>query len=244
MPTRDYQIASNGNLAVPNTTGGNSSEHTAMAKVGTGIYIAYYDAASTTLKLAYSKSPLLATGLANTNTGLGTGGAAWSTLEVDNGTLTGQYVSMVAAGSKLYIVYHDAANSALKLAVVETSGAAAVVTSEVIVDAYQSVGYKTGITMVNGLPYISYYNNAQAGTKSTIKLAYPKDAAAIAQPGAETSGAFTGNWIARYIPSVSVPNVGIPEFNRVMIDNYNEGGTNKPVLAWLGEPFIEYTKMK
>ena len=244
MPTRDYQIASNGNLAVPNTTGGNSSEHTAMAKVGTGIYIAYYDAASTTLKLAYSKSPLLATGLANTNTGLGTGGAAWSTLEVDNGTLTGQYVSMVAVGSKLYIVYHDAANSALKLAVVETSGAAAVVTSEVIVDAYQSVGYKTGITMVNGLPYISYYNNAQAGTKSTIKLAYPKDAAAIAQPGAETSGAFTGNWIARYIPSVSVPNVGIPEFNRVMIDNYNEGGTNKPVLAWLGEPFIEYTKMK
>lgn len=246
MPTRDYQIASNGNLAVPNTTGGNSSEHTAMAKVGTGIYIAYYDAASTTLKLAYSKAPLITgmTGWDADKNGLANTSAVWSTLEVDNGTLTGQYVSMVAAGSKLYIVYHDAANSALKLAVVETSGAAAVVTSEVIVDAYQSVGYKTGITMVNGLPYISYYNNAQAGTKSTIKLAYPKDAAAIAQPGAETSGAFTGNWVARYIPSLSVPNVGIPEFNRVMIDNYTESGINKPVLAWLGEPFIEYTKMK
>ena len=251
-PSKDFEIAGNGNLAVPNTTGGNSSEHTAMAKVGTGIYIAYYDAASTTLKLAYSKAPLLATGLANTNTGLGTGGAAWSTLEVDNGTLTGQYVSMVAAGSKLYIVYHDAANSALKLAVVDTTKENDTthkldensITSKVIVDAYQSVGYKTGITMVNGLPYISYYNNAQAGTKSTIKLAYPKDAAAIAQAGAETSGAFTGNWIARYIPSLSVPNVGIPEFNRVMIDNYTESGTNKPVLAWLGDPFIEYTKMR
>ena len=240
-PGKDFEIAGNGNLAVPNTTGGNSSEHTAMAKVGTGIYIAYYDAASTTLKLAYSKSPLLATGLANTNTGLGTGCAAWSTLEVDNGTLTGQYVSMVAAGSKLYIVYHDAANSALKLAVVETSGAAAAVTSEVIVDAYQSVGYKTGITMVNGLPYISYYNNAQAGTKSTIKLAYPKNTASIGLAGADTNGAFTGNWISMYIPSIGVPNVSIPEFNRVMI---NVDSSAKPVLAWLGDPFIEYTKMK
>ena len=245
MPTRDYQIASNGNLAVPNTTGGNSSEHTAMAKVDTGIYIAYYDANSTTLKLAYSKAPLLTSGLADT-------AAAWDTLEVDNGTLTGQYVSMAAAGTKLYIAYHDASNAALKLAVIDTTKENDTthkldensITSKVIVDAYQSVGYKTGITMVNGLPYISYYNNAQAGTKSTIKLAYPKDAAAIAQAGAETSGAFTGNWIARYIPSVSVPNVGIPEFNRVMIDNYTESGTNKPVLAWLGEPFIEYTKMK
>ena len=236
-PTDDFKIASNGNLALPNTTGGKSSEHTAMAKVDTGIYIAYHDANSTTLKLAYSKAPVDSDGLADT-------AAVWETLEVDNGALTGQYVSMAAAGTKLYIAYHDASNAALKLAVVETSGAAAVVTSEVIVDAYQSVGYKTGITMVNGLPYISYYNNAQAGTKSTIKLAYPKDAAAIAQAGAETSGAFTGNWIARYIPSVSVPNVGIPEFNRVMIDNYTESGTNKPVLAWLGEPFIEYTKMK
>ena len=245
MPTRDYQIASNGNLAVPNTTGGNSSEHTAMAKVDTGIYIAYYDANSTTLKLAYSKAPLLTSGLADT-------AAAWDTLEVDNGTLTGQYVSMAAAGTKLYIAYHDASNAALKLAVIDTTKENDTthkldensITSKVIVDAYQSVGYKTGITMVNGLPYISYYNNAQAGTKSTIKLAYPKDAAAIAQAGAETSGAFTGNWIARYIPSVSVPNVGIPEFNRVMIDNYTESGTNKPVLAWLGEPFIEYTKMR
>jgi len=253
-PSKDFEIAENGNLAVPNTTGGNSSEHTAMAKVGTGIYIAYYDANSTTLKLAYSKAPLI-TGMTGWNAdknGLANTSAAWSTLEVDNGTLTGQYVSMAAAGTKLYIAYHDASNAALKLAVIDTTKENDTthkldensITSKVIVDAYQSVGYKTGITMVNGLPYISYYNNAQAGTKSTIKLAYPKDAAAIAQAGAETSGAFTGNWIARYIPSVSVPNVGIPEFNRVMIDNYTESGTNKPVLAWLGEPFIEYTKMR
>ncbi len=235
-------LAENGTLVVSGTNGGKSSEHTAMAKVGAGIYIAYYDAASTTLKLAYSKAPLLATGLANTNTGSSeTGGAAWDTLEVDNGTLTGQYVSMTSSGTKLYIAYHDASNAALKLAVVETSGAAVAVTSKVIVDAYQSVGYKTGITMVNGLPYISYYNNAQAGTKSTIKLAYPKDAAAIAQAGAKTSGAFTGNWISMYIPSIGVPNVSIPEFNRVMI---NVDSSAKPVLAWLGDPFIEYTKMK
>ena len=235
-------LAENGTLVVSGTNDGKSSEHTAMAKVGAGIYIAYYDAASTTLKLAYSKAPLLATGLANTNTGSSeTGGAAWDTLEVDNGTLTGQYVSMTSSGTKLYIAYHDAANAALKLAVVETSGAAAAVTSKVIVDAYQSVGYKTGITMVNGLPYISYYNNAQAGTKSTIKLAYPKNTASIGLAGADTNGAFTGNWISMYIPSIGVPNVSIPEFNRVMI---NVDSSAKPVLAWLGDPFIEYTKMK
>ena len=228
------QIAKNGNLAVLNTTGGKSSEYTAMAKVGSEIYIAYYDAASTTLKLAYSKAPLLTTGLANT-------AATWNTLEVDNGTLTGQYVSMAASGTKLYIAYHDAANAALKLAVVETSGAAAAVTSKVIVDAYQSVGYKTGITMVNGLPYISYYNNAQAGTKSTIKLAYPKNTASIGLAGANANGAFTGDWISMYVPSMGVPNVSIPEFNRVMI---NVDSSAKPVLAWLGDPFIEYTKLK
>ena len=60
----------------------------------------------------------------------------------------------------------------------------------------------------------------------------------------ETSGAFTGKWIALYIPSIGTPNVGIPEFNRVMIDNYKVGTADKPVLAWLGDPFIEYTKMK
>ena len=227
-------LAENGTLVVSGTNDGKSSEHTAMAKVGSEIYIAYYDAASTTLKLAYSKAPLLTTGLANT-------AAAWDTLEVDNGTLTGQYVSMTSSGTKLYIAYHDAANAALKLAVVETSGAAAAVTSKVIVDAYQSVGYKTGITMVNGLPYISYYNNAQAGTKSTIKLAYPKNTASIGLAGAKTSGAFTGNWISMYIPSIGVPNVSIPEFNRVMI---NVDSSAKPVLAWLGDPFIEYTKLK
>ena len=43
-------------------------------------------------------------------------------------------------------------------------------------------------------------------------------------------GTFTGNWIFRYIPSIAIPNVSIPEFNRVMIDNYTDG-TNKPVLA-------------
>ena len=66
----------------------------------------------------------------------------------------------------------------------------------------------------------------------------------------ETSGAFTGNWIARYIPSIGTSNVSIPEFNRVMIDNYKvpvagtSETTDKPVLAWLGDSFIEYTKMK
>jgi len=49
---------------------------------------------------------------------------------------------------------------------------------------------------------------------------------------------------AMYIPSISTPNVSIPEFNRVMINNYQVGTTDKPVLAWLGDPFIEYTKMK
>ena len=224
----------NGTLAVPGTAGGKSSEHTAMAKIGDGIYIAYYDASSTTLKLAYSKAPTHSNGLANTT-------ATWSTLVVDSSPLTGQHVSMAASGTKLFIAYHDAANSALKFAVVETAGTVSV-TTPVIVDAYQSVGYKTGITTVNGLPYISYYNNAQAGTKSTIKVAYPKDAAVIGQAGAEESGAFTGNWITMYIPSISTPNVSVPEFNRVMINSYSSG--TKPILAWLGDPFIEYTKMR
>ena len=238
-------LAENGTLVVSGTNGGKSSEHTAMAKVGAGIYIAYYDAASTTLKLAYSKTPLITgmTGLDANKNGLANTAAAWNTLEVDNGALTGQYVSMTSSGTKLYIAYHDASNAALKLAVVETTGTVSV-TSKVIVDAYQSVGYKTGITMVGDVPYISYYNNAQAGTKSSIKVAYPKDTASIGLAGADANGSFTGNWIARYIPSMGVPNVSIPEFNRVMINSYKVSTIDKPVLAWLGDPFIEYTKMK
>ncbi|MEL3908567.1 MAG: Ig-like domain-containing protein [Treponemataceae bacterium] len=231
------QIAQNGNLVVPNTENA-SSEHTAMVLVSEGIYIAYYDSNSRNLKLAYSKSPLLYNGLASTDS------TKWATMEVDNENLTGQHVSMVANGTKLYIAYHDASSAGLKFAVVDTNSMQ--VESTELIDSYQITGYKTGITLVddaNGkkIPCISYYNNAYAGTTDCIKVAYPKDASSISKAGAKLDDSYTGDWTVMSVPSIGVPNVSIPEFNRVMIDVY--GKTKKPLIAWLGETQLEYTKM-
>ena len=41
------------------------------------------------------------------------------------------------------------------------------------------------------------------------------------------SGTFTGNRIARYIPSIATPNVSIPEFKRVRVGDSGTEGQHK-----------------
>jgi hypothetical protein len=239
-PTNDYAIARNGNVTVPGTKGA-SSQYTSMDLVGSTILIAYYDPSSGKLMLAYNATPTLSTGLANTTA------ANWHSVTIDSASQCGANVSMTHDSTYVYVAYCDSANANLKLAVLKASDLSVVSTK--VIDSYQSVGAWTNIKIVNGHPCISYYNNSYNGTKSSIKIAYPIAANGrsaedntLLDGATASSDAFTGNWEVMSVPTLSAPQGGKEEFTRTMLGSYSSGAL--PVVAWLGNPKLEYAKLQ
>jgi hypothetical protein len=239
-PTNDDAIAGNGNVMVPNTKGA-SSQYTAMDLIGSKVLIAYYDPSSGNLKLAYNATPTLSTGLADTSA------ANWHSATIDSASQCGANVSMTHDANYVYIAYCDSANANLKLVVLKVSDYSVVSTT--VIDSYQSVGTWTNVKVINGLPYIAYYNNSYNGTKSSIKIAYPiaangrTAAQNVNQDGATASSdAFTGNWEVLSVPALTTPQGGKEEFSRTMLGGYSSG--TLPVVAWLGNPKLEYAKLQ
>ncbi len=236
-----------GTFQVSTTRGGGAANITGTTWSGTvtavcaDIAIAYYDPAAMCLKMAYSGSHTLATGLANTS-------ADWTTIpDVDTSELAGSNVSMVNDGTYLYLAYADAGNADLKFIRMDWRNKTK---TTVVVDSYLSVGVWTNIQLIDGLPYVSYYNNSYNGTRSSIKIAFPVAANGrtaaqnMLQPGAvAATEAFTGNWEAASVPALTIPMGGMEEFTRTMIGAYADT-QNLPLVAWLGTPRIEYARLR
>ncbi len=211
---------------------------------GSRVVIAYFDPTDGTggLKMAYAGAAIRQDGLADT-------AASWATLLIDGSALTGANLSMTRDASYYYIAYADGGKADLKLVTIDV-GTMAVVSTQVI-DSYQSVGIWTNIKLVNGLPYITYYNNSYNGTKNSIKMAFPVAANArtaaqnVFEAGANAvNERFTGNWDVISIPAKTVPAGGKEEFTRTMLDTYVNNLATVPVVAWLGTPRIEYAKLQ
>ncbi|WP_238565761.1 beta strand repeat-containing protein [Spirochaeta lutea] len=247
--------ATNSNLAEPTSDAGRatqvqtipgtanaSSEHFDMVKIGASdMAVVYFDEGAGTLEMQYSSNAWDANNLS--------GGGTWTQQTIDASPLTGSHVSTsvgtVGGTTYLYIAYQDAANTSLKLATVNWTTKA--VTTQVI-DSHFSVGTRTNLHILDGLPHISYSSDSYVGTPNSMRLAYPVAANSrtaeqnIFQAGADEYDQFLGNWEVVSVPTIKTPRPGIEQFHRTMIDQYNDGTTNLPVVAWLADR-IEYAKM-
>jgi hypothetical protein len=179
---------------------------------------------------------------------------AWSTMEVDNDGDVGQYVSMASDGSRLYIAYLDFDDSSLKFATLTWNGAGAPSNIQAVrVDRYLSTGLWTNVEMVTNAslmaasssqPMISYYSNADNGTKRSIRFAIPAfDATGTILEGTTTDPdypEYTGNWDIITVPAISAPNGGSEKFQKTQLGVYSSA--TLPVVGWVGT-MPEYAKL-
>ena len=115
----------------------------------------------------------------------------------------------------------------------------------VTVDQASSVGQWTQIKVKDNVPYISYYNSTETGSRDAIKLAYAlssddsKKSGVDLIPGSSTgTGYTTGNWEYMTVPSITPPQGGDTKFQNVCLD-FNTSDT--PVVGYLGTN-IEFGK--
>ncbi|TVR55888.1 MAG: hypothetical protein EA426_14430 [Spirochaetaceae bacterium] len=234
QPTRDFQIASNGNMVVTGTANA-SSEYTAMTLINGEIAIAFYDESAANLKIRHSAN--------HTTDGLANTGATWEELVVDASPFSGRYVSMTNDGSYVYLAYYDAGSANLVFSRIDW---ATKVVERFVIDAYLSVGTWTNITLIDGLPHISYYSDSYNGTRDSIRMAYPVDAASITSHGVQDDGAsdmYTGTWEILAVPTATAPKGGMEQFNRTHIDVYTDGTSTLPVVGWLADR-LEYARLR
>ncbi|TVQ23696.1 MAG: hypothetical protein EA383_13605 [Spirochaetaceae bacterium] len=237
-------------MTVPGTDMGSSSRFFDMTVRGSltdadhRVAIAYFNEESSSLVLRWIENPVNAQGQLNASP------ADWQELIIESeGSFAGTHVSITNDGTDLYLAYYDSSSADLKMA--RVSGVNWDTVDSVIVDAHFSVGTWTNIHIVNGLPHISYYSDSFNGTRSPIRLAYPIASNGrtaeqnVLEPGAGVGAdaeAFTGNWMIMAVPAVSAPRGGMEQFNRVMLDTYQNGTLDMPIVAWLGDR-IEYARL-
>ncbi len=237
QPTADNGRATQ--VQVLDGTASASSEYFDMVKIGTSeIAVAYFDETAGALKFKYSGNAWDA----NNRSGAGT----WTDLTVDDSALTGSHVSM-AVGERdgttyVYLAYHDAAETALKFAQINWTTKAV---TKVVVDNRFSVGTRTNVFVIDGLPYVAFYSDSYSGTRNSIRLAYPVAANGrtavqnMTMPGADAYEQYTGNWEVMAVPTATAAKGSIEQFNRTQLNQYTNGTAKLPVVAWLGDR-LEY----
>jgi hypothetical protein len=245
QPAADNQIATNGWISVPGTSGGNSSQYFDMLVVGDAtdaghiVVIPIYDETNSTLRLLYAHNPVDGNGLYAPAT-------AWREFDVETiGSYAGTFVSAATDGVSIYLSYYDSSSSDLKLAVVPVAKLAAGGPGSqsvpiYTIDAHLSVGTWTNTTVIGGVPHISYYSDSYNGTRSPIRLAYPRGT--IDDGVLPGTSDYSGAWEVIAVPALSVPIGGMPEFNRTQIDFYTDGAP-RAVIGWTGAR-PEYAKLK
>jgi len=190
------------------------------------VVIVYLDESDGRLKLRYTSSPIdgsVTTGLSFTeNTGL------------KLPDYVGMYVSMfVDPSDHIHISAFNYLNSELWYIFIPSYNAAAY--KAVPVDQFGSVGYWTDIKVNSaGVPYIAYYNAAEAGGRDSIKLACAKNAVTDTgdvKGGVDVNGYTTNDWEYRTVPAKQPPQGGVPGFQKVSLGFMLNGDA---MLGYLG----------
>jgi hypothetical protein len=246
-PGGDAGIAGNGWVSIPGTQDGASSEYFDMTKIGAAtdgghkIVVAYYDETAAALKIKYAINPVDGAGLYD-------GATTWYELTVEGtNSYAGTNVSATNDGTDVYLAYHDSANADLKVAKVPGSllvaGGGTGTIETYTVDAYLSTGTWTNITMIDGVPHVSYFSGSYNGTRSPIRMAYPLTATTALADGVVGDGSneYSGDWEVMAVPAVTVPKGGMAQFNRTQVDQYTDT-VNLPVVGWLADR-LEYARL-
>ncbi|GHV68189.1 hypothetical protein AGMMS49928_07040 [Spirochaetia bacterium] len=204
---------------------------------GNRVVFIYYDDANGKLKLGYSNAAVDGSAPATA--------PAWTNSTIDFPNYIGTYVSMVVDGNSLHIAAQDAGNSVLTYIYVPNY--AGNTYERVTVDQYGSLGnwtqikLKPGTSGATAVPYISYLNLTEVGSRDALKLAYPKapiaNAAAV-KAGVDGSDYTTGAWEYMTVPALTPPQGGKPEFQKVNL-GFRTSDT-QPVLGYLGQTAIEF----
>ncbi|MFW6252433.1 MAG: hypothetical protein ACOC4F_00765, partial [bacterium] len=233
-------------IIVPGTEGGASSQFFDFSVVGSAtaadhrVAIVYYNESDSSLRLRYAVNPL--------DNNVLDDNSVWNERIIEPpGSFAGTYVSVTTDGTDLYLAYHDSANANLKFATIRGSDWNEI--NRYTLDAYLSTGTWTNITLIDGLPHVSYFSPSYNGTRDSIRLAYPiASGGQTAQQNVESHGVlsggaseeFSGTWEVTAVPTITVPEGGRDQFNRTHIDRY--GAPDRPVVAWLADR-IEYARL-
>jgi len=228
------------------TNANGASQYFAMGITDQGyVVIVFYNQNTSQLNLIYSATasggmtPAAVTG-ANPSTTIN-----WSSPLVINQPYTGTYLSLyiqsdgsAATPDPIHIAAFDSSGADLRYiyltSLTDTSPKIA------LVDATNSVGIYTDVTVYNGTPWISYYNNSENGTHDSLKMAYFKGTLPTVTDGVDSSGNTTGNWEYLTVPSGSIPQGGVTKFLRT---NIGFDGSGNPLVGYTGAAGIEYSKM-
>jgi hypothetical protein len=138
----------------------------------------------------------------------------------------------IGADDSLHIAGYD--SGVAGLIYVYMTGYADSTPELVEVDTNKSVGLWTDVILADpGTPYIAYYNNSENGTRESIRLAVAQhDVSTGVQAGVDGDGKVTGQWEFATVPSGTVPQGGVPEFNGLGIGLRTSDG--QPVIGYLG----------
>ena len=199
------------------------------------IVITYYDEDSSKIVLKYSESPV--TGEYPTSI------ITWITSSISFPEYIGSYLSLAVDGDSLHLAAFDSYDSNLVYMYLPKYDGTEL--TAVTVDQASSVGQWTQIKVKDNVPYISYYNSTETGSRDAIKLAYAlssddsKKSGVDLIPGSSTgTGYTTGNWEYMTVPSITPPQGGDTKFQNVCLD-FNTSDT--PVVGYLGTN-IEFGK--
>lgn len=152
----DAACAAGNTVATLDATGGaNGGSHTSITLGADGLpVIAYHDVANGRLKVAKCGNNACS------------GTPALYTVDAPAGAVVGRYASIIIGADALPVIsYYDATNGDLKVAKC-ANGACSAVSSVTPVDSAGDVGQFTAMVLgTDGLPVISYYDNAAAKPK-------------------------------------------------------------------------------
>ena len=197
---------------------------------GNIVVVVYYDEGASKLRMRYSSGAVDGSSPKDN--------VDWTDSALSFPANVGMHVSMVVDGNALHIAALDSNDSDLCYIYVQDyrNGSANNKFKAVTVDQSGVVGSWTQIKLQPGtkIPYISYYNASETGSRESLKLAYSKAAvtsAATALAGVDSNGYTTGNWEYVTVPAHTPPNGGEAKFQRVNLGFRTDG---MPVLGYLG----------
>ncbi|HAP43558.1 MAG: hypothetical protein A2087_08195 [Spirochaetes bacterium GWD1_61_31] len=225
----------------------NGSPHLAMAVTDNNVVvIVFYNQVTGYLNLVYSAT--VAGGATAAPIDLAnpvTGAVYWSTPQQIGQQYTGWYLSMAMENDgntgtpdAIHLAAYDSATADLRyLYLSDYTDATADVAR---IDAMNSVGIYTDIKVRAGVPWISYYNNSENGTRDSIRLTRFNGVPATAvTDGANLNGTVTGNWEYMTVPVNSAPVGGNTKFLKTNL-GFNSSG--HPIIGYAASQ-IEYTRL-
>ena len=204
------------------------------------VVIGYYDESLSKIVLKYST--VAVTG-ANP-----TADVAWTTSTVSFPEYVGSYLSLAVDGNSVHLAAFDSYDSNLTYMYMPSYSGTEL--TSVTVDQSSSVGQWTQIKVKQNVPYISYYNSTETGSRDAIKIAYSNNPASTSMVGgvdvisgsSSGSGYTTGAWEYMTVPAITPPQGGDTKFQSVCLDFDTKGipvvgylGTNLEFGKWLDE---------